>query len=44
VPVIIRSLSDIERCRRRLRGNANVLLTLEEVFLALYRALGPQRR
>lgn len=36
---IIGGLGDIERCRRRLRGNANVLLTLEEVFLSLYRSL-----
>lgn len=27
----------IERCRRRLRANANVLLTLEEIFLSLFR-------
>ncbi len=39
VPRIIAAMSDIERCRRRLRGNANVLLTLEEVFLSLHRAL-----
>jgi len=31
-------LADIERSRRRLRANTNVALTLEEVFLALYRA------
>jgi hypothetical protein len=36
---IIGCLSDIERARRRLRSNANVLLTLEDVFLSLYRAL-----
>ena len=34
---IVAALSDVERCRRRLRANANVLLTLEELFLALYR-------
>jgi DNA polymerase-3 subunit delta' len=38
-PRIIAALGDIERCRRRLRSNANVLLTLEEVFLSMYRAL-----
>jgi DNA polymerase-3 subunit delta' len=38
-PQIIGAMGDIERCRRRLRGNANVLLTLEEVFLSLYRGL-----
>jgi DNA polymerase III subunit delta' len=32
---IIGCLGEIERARRRLRGNANVLLTLEEVFLSL---------
>jgi DNA polymerase-3 subunit delta' len=36
---IVAALGDIERCRRRLRGNANVLLTLEEVFLSLYKGL-----
>lgn len=36
---IIGAMGDIERARRRLRGNANVLLTLEEVFLSLYRGL-----
>ncbi len=36
---IVACLSDIERARRRLRANANVLLTLEDVFLALYRHL-----
>jgi DNA polymerase-3 subunit delta' len=36
---IIGCLGEIERARRRLRGNANVLLTLEEVFLSLYKAL-----
>jgi DNA polymerase-3 subunit delta' len=36
---IVACLSDIERSRRRLRANANVLLTLEDVFLALYRHL-----
>jgi DNA polymerase-3 subunit delta' len=35
---IIGCLGEIERSRRRLRGNANVLLTLEEVFLSLYKA------
>jgi hypothetical protein len=34
---IVAALSDVERCRRRLRLNANVLLTLEELFLALFR-------
>lgn len=34
---IIGALGEIERSRRRLRGNANVLLTLEEVFLSLYK-------
>jgi DNA polymerase III subunit delta' len=36
---IIASMGDIERSRRRLRANANVMLTLEEVFLAVYRGL-----
>jgi DNA polymerase-3 subunit delta' len=36
---IITALAEIERCRRRLRLNANVLLTLESLFLALYRQL-----
>jgi DNA polymerase-3 subunit delta' len=36
---LIASLGEIELARRRLRGNANVLLTLEEVFLSLYKAL-----
>jgi hypothetical protein len=35
---IVACLGDIERARRRLRANANVLLTLEDVFLSLYRA------
>jgi len=35
---IIGCLGEIELARRRLRGNANVLLTLEEVFLSLYNA------
>jgi DNA polymerase-3 subunit delta' len=35
---LIACLGDIERCRRRLRANTNVALTLEEVFLALYKA------
>jgi DNA polymerase-3 subunit delta' len=34
---IVAALSEVERCRRRLRLNANVLLTLEELFLALFR-------
>lgn len=37
---IIGALGDIERSRRRLRSNANVLLTLEEIFLSLYRSTG----
>ena len=36
---IIGCLGDIERARRRLRANANVLLTLEDVFLAVHKAL-----
>lgn len=36
-PQLITALGEVERCRRRLRANANVLLTLEELFLALYR-------
>ncbi len=36
---IVACLTEIERCRRRLRANANVLLTLEELFLSLYRYL-----
>jgi len=35
---IIGALGEIERARRRLRLNANVVLSLETVFLALYRA------
>ena len=34
---IITCLGEIERARRRLRANANVLLTLEDVFLSLHR-------
>jgi DNA polymerase-3 subunit delta' len=34
---IITCLGAIERARRRLRANANVLLTLEDIFLSLYR-------
>ena len=34
---IITALAEVERCRRRLRVNANVLLTLEGLFLSLYR-------
>lgn len=36
---IVSALTEVERCRRRLRANANVLLSLEELFLALYRHL-----
>jgi DNA polymerase-3 subunit delta' len=36
---IIAGLREIEQGRRRLRSNANVLLTLESIFLALYRRL-----
>lgn len=36
---IITALGEVERCRRRLRANANVLLTLEAMFLALFRYL-----
>lgn len=36
-PRLVACLGDVERCRRRLRSNANVLLTLEELFLALFR-------
>lgn len=36
---LLGALTDVERCRRRLRLNANVLLTLEEVFLSLHRCL-----
>jgi DNA polymerase-3 subunit delta' len=35
---VLSCLNDIERSRRRLRANTNVPLTLEEIFLALYRA------
>jgi DNA polymerase-3 subunit delta' len=35
---VLSSLQDIERSRRRLRANTNVALTLEEIFLAVYRA------
>jgi hypothetical protein len=38
-PRVLSCLRDIERSRRRLRANTNVALTLEEIFLALYRAL-----
>jgi len=36
---ILAGLGEIEQSRRRLRSNANVLLTLESIFLALYRNL-----
>lgn len=36
---VVSALTEVERCRRRLRANANVLLSLEELFLALYRHL-----
>jgi DNA polymerase-3 subunit delta' len=36
-PRLISCLGDVERARRRLRSNANVLLTLEDVFLSLYK-------
>jgi hypothetical protein len=36
---IIAALTEIEQARRRLRSNANVLLTLESIFLALFRHL-----
>ncbi|MGH2758273.1 MAG: DNA polymerase III subunit delta' [Actinomycetota bacterium] len=36
-PRLIAALGEIERCRRRLRANANVLLTLESLFLAVFR-------
>lgn len=36
---LIAALGEIERCRRRLRVNANVLLTLESLFLALFRSV-----
>jgi DNA polymerase III subunit delta' len=36
---VLQCLHDVERCRRRLRLNANVLLTLEEVFLSIHRHL-----
>jgi DNA polymerase-3 subunit delta' len=36
---IISCLSEIERARRRLRANANVVLTLESIFLSLFQAL-----
>jgi len=36
---ILAALTEIEQSRRRLRSNANVLLTLESIFLALYRNL-----
>ncbi len=38
---IIGCLGEVEHARRRLRSNANVLLTLESIFLALYRHLSP---
>jgi DNA polymerase-3 subunit delta' len=34
---LISALGEVERCRRRLRANANVLLTLEALFLAIFR-------
>jgi hypothetical protein len=37
---LIAALGEIERCRRRLRANANVLLTLEALFLAVFRFAG----
>lgn len=36
---IVACLTEVEACRRRLRVNANVLLSLEGLFLALYRHL-----
>ena len=39
---LLSCLTDIERCRRRLRANTNVALTLEEIFLALYRAFSTE--
>ena len=39
VPRLIACIQDVERTRRRLRANANVLLSLEEAFLSLYRHL-----
>jgi DNA polymerase-3 subunit delta' len=39
---VLSSVADIERSRRRLRANANVQLTLEEIFLALYRAFSTE--
>lgn len=36
---VIACLSDLEAARRRLRANANVLLTLEDVFLSLHRCV-----
>ena len=36
---VVACLTEVERCRRRLRANANVLLTLEGLFLSLYRYL-----
>ncbi len=42
-PGVVACLGEVERCRRRLRANANVLLTVERVFLALERHLGSSR-
>lgn len=36
---IVACLGEVERCRRRLRANANVLLTLERAFVALQQHL-----
>jgi DNA polymerase-3 subunit delta' len=39
---LLSSLTDIERSRRRLRANTNVPLTLEEIFLALFRVFATE--
>lgn len=38
-PRVIACIGEVERTRRRLRANANVLLTLEQAFLSVYRHL-----
>jgi DNA polymerase-3 subunit delta' len=39
-PAILACLADVDEVKRRLRSNANVLLSLERVFLALHERLG----
>jgi len=40
VPAVLRALAAVDLARRRLAANANVLVVLEQVFLAVHGALG----